>query len=621
MELSNASCEAAREVSFNSVLFKAIVLLLLAFCLVSTASAKYSVERAETNITVSDRGIAHVEESVSYAFDGNYIDVYRELKALPGESIQNVEGRCSNKGCTIRVKRIPEGYKLIGKLPDPTPRKVTLFVSYDYYGAVKVHRDVSEFHYKLWGGEWQKPVGSLKGSITLPAENGSEVRYWTHPIGYTQEINVENNVINLKTGEIPSTQWYEIQAVFPRIKSPDPNIVQIDNANGLEKVLTIEDAYLKKTLILDSLYRKTVVFSLLILVFPLLIYFRYGKEQKTDYKEKYERKPPADSKPAIVNSIIYRRMGISKIEGFTATFMDLANRNYISLRNLKPEEIDSLNTPESEPPESGTLKSENEESESRDFILELINNEIYSEDEKNLSELEDFEKDMLYLLKAHASERKISWKKFKEEFESGKDFYHFITVWNKKVEVHVPFEKFFQSTGNIYINRFSRFILITAIIYYILISGFFPSGLFPLTSKINVLTSLIGIFGFVMIKYSGMFTTTFGRWTPDGNLYYKQWDSFKKYITDLSALKENSPESVKIWDSYIVYAASLGVAKEALQNMSQIVPPEKLKESHFYPISNNYSQSKYSYVNTCSLSDSEEENREDDVGSSSKSVS
>ena len=602
MELSNASCEAAREANISSVLFKTIILLLLALCLVSSASAKYSLEEAETNITVNASGIVHVEESVSYAFDGDYIDIHRELKASPGKSIRNIEGHCSDKACKLRVERIPKGYRLIGKLPDPTPEKLTLFISYDCYGAVKVHRYVSEFHYKLWGGEWEKPLKSFKVNVMLPVKNESEIRYWTHPVAYTQEVNIENNVINLRTGEIPSTQWYEIRAVFPRITSPDPHIVQIDNANGLEEILTIEDVYQKKTLILDSLYTKTVSFSLFVLAFPLLIYFIYGREQKIDYKKTYERKPPADSKPAIVNAIINSRMGISRIEGFTATFMDLANRDYISLRNLKPEDTGSLSTQESKP---------------RDFMVELVNNEIYSEGEESLFELEDFEKDVLYILKDHALERKVSWEKFKTELESGTDFYRFITTWNKKVEAHIVFDKFFQSTGNIYMNRFARLILIAAIVYYILISGFFPSDAFPTASKINVLTSLIGIFGFVIIKYSGMFTTIFGRLTPEGNLYYKQWDNFKKYLTDLSALKEYSPESIKIWDSYMVYAASLGVAKEALQNMSMVVSSEQLKESHFHLISYSYGQSNCGCGNAFSSSCSGDGNREDDIGGSS----
>ncbi len=609
MGLSNGSCKAAREANINSLLFKSIILLLLCLCLVSLASAKYSLEEAETNITVNAKGIAHVEESVSYAFDGHYIDIHRELKALPGESIRNIEAHCSDKACTLKVERIPEGYIVIGKLPDPTPEKVTLFVSYDCYGVVKVYRDVSEFSYKLWGGKWEKPLKSFKGNVKLPMKNESELKYWIHPAAYTQEVHIEDNVISLRTGAIPSTQWYEIKAIFSRIESPNPNFVQIDNTKGLKETLAVEKVYQQKTLILDDLYRKTVLFAFFVLAFPFLIYFRYGREEKIDYKETYERKPPSDAKPAVVNAIISGRMGISKIEGFTATFMDLANRNYISLRNLKPEDTDSLSTPEPE---------------SKNFMIELVNDEIYSEPNENLFELEDFEKDVLYLLKAHAFERNVSWEKFKKDLENGTDFYRFINAWNRKVEAHIEFDKLFQSTGNKYMNFFSRSILLAAIVYYILISGIFPSNVFPLASKINVLTSLIGIFGFVMIRCSGTFITIFGRWTPEGNLYYKQWDNFKKYLADLSALKEYSPESIKIWDSYVVYAASLGAAKETLQNMALVVPSDQLEESHFYPISYNYNRSNrsgydsssYSCGNVSSSSYSVDINLEDNINRS-----
>jgi len=82
----------------------------------------------------------------------------------------------------------------------------------------------------------------------------------------------------------------------------------------------------------------------------------------------------------------------------------------------------------------------------------------------------------------------------------------------------------------------------------------------------------------------------FGRWTPEGRLYYEKWNNFKKYLTDFSALKEYPPESIKIWDSYLVYATSLGIAKEVLHNMALVVPAEQLRESHFYYIHDNYDQ-------------------------------
>jgi uncharacterized membrane protein len=119
----------------------------------------------------------------------------------------------------------------------------------------------------------------------------------------------------------------------------------------------------------------------------------------------------------------------------------------------------------------------------------------------------------------------------------------------------------------------------------------------------NTLVALIGIWGFLLTKNSGIFIKIFGRRTPEGILYCEYWDNFREYITDLDALKKYPPESIKTWDSYLVYAASLGVAKQAFKNMSLIVPFEKIKESRFHPISyHHYKQSDYRYGNAFSSS-------------------
>ena len=94
----------------------------------------------------------------------------------------------------------------------------------------------------------------MKGSITLPVENESEIRYWIHPADYTQNVSVEKNTLYLRTGEIPSYRWYEISVVFPRIESPNSSIVQIDNSEGFEEIMAIENEYQRKVSILNSLY-------------------------------------------------------------------------------------------------------------------------------------------------------------------------------------------------------------------------------------------------------------------------------------------------------------------------------------------------------------------------------
>jgi uncharacterized membrane protein len=588
LKLSEGSSEPAREVNISSLdlinstglisskVLKTTFILLILLCLASLASAKdYAMEGATTNITISPSGLVHVEESISYAFDGDYHEVFRKLNVAPGESIRNIQGHCSEEGCTFSVKPTSEGYELIGELPTPAPEKVTFFVSYDHYGAVKVHKDVSEFHYKLWGEEWEKPLGGLKGNITLPVENENEIQYWLHPTGYTKQVNIEKSVISLETNEIPSNQWYEIRAVFPRIESPNSSIVQVDNEEGLEQIKLIENEYQKKGSILKSLYNLTLLFALVALAFPFLIYFKYGREPKINYEAIYEREPPTDSRPAVVNAIMRGKGGIPTIEGFTATVMDLANLGYISLRTVKSEESSVL----------GLIKSESE-----DIIIEITDPKISSIEIEKIRELNDFEKDVLNLLKKYAFEDKISWDELKKELGKGTDFYEFITAWNKKVKSHTAFERLFRSTGNTYMGIFSLAIILMSFVYLFVFTSYFPSDELPLASKMSILITCFLGYGIFMLVFSGIFDKILGRWTPEGRLYYKRWDNFKKYLTDFSALEEHPPESIKIWDSYLVYATSLGVAKEVLHNMSLVVPAEQLQGSNFYLMHNSFAQ-------------------------------
>ena len=75
----------------------------------------------------------------------------------------------------------------------------------------------------------------------------------------------------------------------------------------------------------------------------------------------YEREPPTDSRPAVVNAIMRGKMGIPTMDGFTATIMDLVNLGYISLRTIKSEESKAL----------GLFKSESE-----DILIEIIDHDI-----------------------------------------------------------------------------------------------------------------------------------------------------------------------------------------------------------------------------------------------------
>ncbi len=547
--------------SSNSIVWRMGLILLVFILFIPSVSARdYTLEEVTANITVDLQGITHVEESISYSFDGTYHEVFRQIYSPVGGSIENIQGNCEGYESGFEVVPIAGGYELIGKLPQPTPDKITFVISYDYYKGVKVYKDISELHFMLWGEEWEKPLNKLTASITLPVENGNNLEYWLHPDDYTKSSSIKGSVITVNTDDIPSNRWYEIRAVFPRLQSPNPRFVSIQDEDALEKILAIEKEYEEKQKTINFLYKLAILFFFFIIIFPLLIYFRYGREPKIDYQALYEREPPTNSKPAVVNAIMKGEIGIPIIEGFTATVMDLVNQDYLSIHDIKAEEK-----------RLGLFKYESE-----DVIIKIKKDD--------LTELDDIEIGVFNLLKSHSRDREILWSVLKKELGNDTSFYKFINNWNQKVKNRIKVDKLFISKGNSTIQLFTLFVIMIIGLAYFLTAKSYPQNEFPTFTNLIYLFIVIGIFSILMFIFTLISEKGFGRWKPEGKLFYKQWNNFSKYLTDFSALNEHPPESIKIWDFYMVYAIALGVADKALENMKLIVPSEQLEHSHFYPM-------------------------------------
>jgi uncharacterized membrane protein len=73
--------------------------------------------------------------------------------------------------------------------------------------------------------------------------------------------------------------------------------------------------------------------------------------------------------------------------------------------------------------------------------------------------------------------------------------------------------------------------------------------------------------GFLIVLNLAIGPIIFGKRTEKGTLFFKQWSAFKKFLGDYSMIKQYPPESVKIWEYYLVYAIALGEAKTVIKAM------------------------------------------------------
>lgn len=273
----------------------------------------------------------------------------------------------------------------------------------------------------------------------------------------------------------------------------------------------------------------------------MIIYFREGREPKIVYNGIYEREPPTKDSPAFVNAMqggFGKTIGEPNTHGFQATIMDLINRKIISISKE----------------ESNKLKNS--------AIMEIRYDK--------LGELKPFENEVLNILKPFELNGKINLDHMESSLKGSqiaKNFSTEIEYWEKSFKsTYLPkskLKKYFIESGANHIKYYGIIIIILAIIL-----GYFSiNSIVDNAFKSLIVAIFMGIVGIVCLNIP---STVGGRWTDEGAEYNTKWKNFKKYLKDYSLIKEHPPESIAIWNEYLVYATALGVADEVYKAMKMI---------------------------------------------------
>ncbi len=322
-----------------------------------------------------------------------------------------------------------------------------------------------------------------------------------------------------------------------------------------------------------------LLFSVLLLLgctIPLLIYFNYGKNPEITYKAEYERDIPTNDPPAIVNAIcgpgFSKTIGVPDMDGFQATIMDLINKKYLIFE--KTSEIKSMNLEIDPTKDKSTLKSY--ELDVLNFLIKFTeNNEEMDIDEYFMTEEERKQE------RKHKDENLISMNRISEDLSNPKTAQFFRNTyhnWENNIQKELVndemLKKIFDKKGCTYLRIFGILGLITAIILFI-------TAIFNLPNA-NILVISSIIFGLVAITSLILPQRLEGQWTTYGEEYNAKWHNFKKYVEDFSLIKEYPPESIKIWNKYLVYATALGAAQTVRKAMESYLPKESLQESDIY---------------------------------------
>jgi uncharacterized membrane protein len=275
---------------------------------------------------------------------------------------------------------------------------------------------------------------------------------------------------------------------------------------------------------------------ILVLWFPLIIYiyFKYDRELKHGFEGKYYRELPGEYTPAEMSVLM--SMGTVQTRDIMATLLDLVRKRYLLLATDKVHkkglfggrDIDryTLSINENAP---GTALKKHEQ-----YLIDWFVHKIGHGSSVTFDEIEDYVR-----TRSHALQYRSDY-----------------SAWERLVKEEALKNDFFDQTC-----KKGRIIGVLLGVLYMLLGV----GSIILMVESSALASAVVILleGIILIAFSARIS----RRTAYGNEQHAMWHAFRNFLKDFSRLDKAVIPSIVIWEHYLVYAVSLGVAKDVIKQL------------------------------------------------------
>lgn len=540
--------------ALKKVLLALVVLLVVASATSTPLMAKdYTFPKVEIFVQIHEDGSFTVTEKRTYKFDGSFTWATYELpkkgfKALQGFSVADEKGTYQKTDSeayqpgTFTFIETDNSYlcKFFYSASDTIK---TFTFKYTVKGGMNVYTDVADFYWKLIGTGWDKPTGFLTATIALPkAVPEQDLYVFGH--GPLQGIVTRSATAAYYTvRNVPARTYVEARVVFP---SWAVSLAPVTPTQMKEAILAEERAWAEQTERQLRQQRIALIglVAALLMVFAgwLYMYRKYGVEYVPQQRVDYTRDIDADVPPAYVGFLM--RFGSVTGEDFAATLLNLVRKGYL---RLDVEGKNAYLSP-TEKKESSLLTHEA-------LVYRLITEEIPAYmgigegDKVSLKDVERFNK---RYAKAAAS--------------AFQEFQRQVGEEAKKLGYFEPMPG--------------------AVVAYLVLSFIVLMGGIIASVRWNLEPMVVPyILGIILLAVGGIYALR--RRSKTGAEAYQYWNGLRKFIRDFTNMRESEPLALTLWEQYLVYATTFGLAKKVLRKFKQFVkeyPPSsaELASSHMF---------------------------------------
>ncbi len=526
-------------------MWRLLLAVLLAVGLVSPAQAKsYYLNRADVIAQVRADGSMHVQETREVVFEGTFHAFDRTIPVPPGAEITNITVSEGGIPYQERSGEEPGTFTSMRSARDlslswfyvATDETRTFALEYDVLGAVQRHADVAELYWQFIepDHEWEAKTSTVTILFPVPVP-ASQIKAWAH--GPLQgNVAIGSDRVQLTCNPLPPNTMVEGRVLLPAgVITSSP---RSDYSGALPSIQEEEagwagEANQQRRLARASIFLPFGTLGVGFLV-AFALYWRYGREYLEPNPPIYEREPLEGWKP---NEAAYLwHWGSLGPNDMTAMLMDLVRRGALQLVIRKEDHAILGGLLGSREKEEQYLRRvpefKGELSRAEQHLIErVLFAGIDSDVEVSMSEFTERAKADPIAAKA----RYDHWKKAAED-ES------------EKVTIVAPDSNVAMGFG----------IGIGVLVFL---------STFLFASVLQSPAAIVDGFGGFGIIIASLNTR---RRTREAASALHHWQAFRRYLLDFSRLREYPAPAVVLWEQYLVFAITLGVADRVIEQFKDL---------------------------------------------------
>jgi len=521
------------------------ILIILSSLSIFVMSAERSFKITDYNaqVKILDNGDISVKEYFSYTFDGSFNGIIRSIGTKGSDGLNYFKAfEYYPMEKELEITQSKEGDMLTYRIYDKSMNENKVFLlEYQLRNVATLYNDTAEFYWKFFDKTNTSPIGHIQIELEFSDKVLPEnLKAFGHgPSNGIVSIG-ENGKVIYEVDRLSAGEMVEARVLFPNeLVQESTRIVKEDK---FTKIMEEEASYAKKTKRENSINMFGFLLAPLIFIFNIFfiirVYYKYDKELKPDVNFDYYRELPSNISPAALSKLMSIQ-GVSTRD-ILATLMDLVRKKYLKVEEVSVGRRKSYQFTRLEM-ETDKLKKHEE------HLIHWLFYSIGDGKSVTLKEIKDYAKASL-----SQSSFRLNYKK-----------------WIKKVgDEFKKYHYFGQSKESIKVTL--KVILVElVIILLVALSGILLGGqwfaFFPAMFVVFFTGPILVIYGSILRKKTRL-----------GINEYEKWRAFKRFLLHFSNMKDYEIPSIAVWEHYLVYAISLGVANKVISRLRVVLSDQQL---------------------------------------------